>query len=72
VHSSLHFGLEDLLQKRWRAVAQDLGPQKVLGWESWKTLVSVWAYHSFSGDVEASNTPTIGCLIPHAVTDFRA
>jgi hypothetical protein len=70
--SSLHFGLEDLLQKRWRAVAQDLGPQKVLGWESWKTLMSVWAYHSFSGDVEASNTPTIGCLIPHAVTDFRA
>src|SRR5258707_14463355 len=32
------------------------GPQKVLGWESWKTLVSVWAYHSFSGGVEASNT----------------
>jgi hypothetical protein len=24
-----------------------------------KTLVSVMAYHSFSGEVEASNTPTI-------------
>src|SRR5258707_15293983 len=39
------------------------GPQKVLGWESWKTLVSVWAYHSFSGEMEASNTPTIRRLI---------
>ena len=63
MHSSLHFGLEGLLQKRWRAVARDLGPQKVLGWESWKTLVSVWAYHSFSGEVEASNTPTIRRVI---------
>src|SRR6476620_8115998 len=32
--------------------------------ESWKTLVSVWAYHSFSGEVEASNTTTIRRLIP--------
>src|SRR5258707_3770437 len=39
-------------------------PQKVPSWESWKTLVSVWAYHSFSGEVEASNTPTIRRLIP--------
>ena len=60
----LAFGLDGRLQKRWRAVSQDLGPQKVLGWESWKTLVSVRAYHSFSGEVEASNTPTIGCLFP--------
>jgi transposase len=28
------------------------------------TLVSVTAYHSFSGEVEASNTPTIRRLIP--------
>src|SRR5712664_3333181 len=40
------------------------GSARVLGWESWKTLVSVWAYHSFSGEVEASNTPTIRRLIP--------
>src|SRR6266536_3546094 len=37
---------------------------KLPGWESWKTLVSVTAYHSFSGEVEASNTPTIRRLIP--------
>ena len=40
------------------------GSARVPGWESWKTLVSVWAYHSFSGEVEASNTPTIRRLIP--------
>jgi hypothetical protein len=33
--------------------------------------VSVTAYHSFSGEVEASNTPTIRRLILHAVTNFR-
>src|SRR5262245_34759700 len=40
------------------------GSAKVPGWESWKTLVSVTAYHSFGGEVEASNTPTIRRLIP--------
>src|SRR5262245_55137110 len=40
------------------------GSVKVPGWESWKTLVSVTAYHSFSGEVEASNTPTIRRLTP--------
>jgi hypothetical protein len=35
------------------------GSAKVPGWESWKTLVSVTAYYSFSGEVEASSTPTI-------------
>ena len=35
------------------------GSQKIPGCESWKTLVSVTAYHSFAGEVEASNTPTI-------------
>lgn len=35
VHSSLHFGLNGLLQKRWRGVAQDLGQRvrkKFLDW----------------------------------------
>src|SRR4030081_2356277 len=40
------------------------GSVKVPGWESWKTLLSVTAYHSFSGEVEASNPPTIRRLIP--------
>src|SRR5947208_16575448 len=40
------------------------GSVKVPGWESWKTLASVTAYHSFAGEVEASNTPTIRRLIP--------
>jgi hypothetical protein len=35
------------------------GSAKVPGWESWKTLVSVTAYHSFGGEVEPSSTPTI-------------
>src|ERR1700730_17581124 len=47
------------------------GSAKVPGWESCKTLVSVTAYHSFSGEVEASNTPTIRRLPLHAVTNFR-
>lgn len=48
------------------AVAQRLGQQigKVPGWDSWKTLVSFTAYHSFGGEVEASNTPSIRRLIP--------
>src|SRR6266536_2615660 len=37
---------------------------KLPGWESGKTLVSVTAYHSFSGEVEASSTPTIRRLTP--------
>src|SRR6266699_3854680 len=37
---------------------------KLPGWESRKTLVSVTAYHSFSGEVEASSTPTIRRLTP--------
>src|ERR1700737_2832330 len=35
------------------------GSENVPGWVSWKTLVSVMAYHSFGGEVEALNTPTI-------------
>src|SRR5262249_48821805 len=40
------------------------GSANVPGWESWKTLVSVTAYHSFDGEVGASNTPTIRRLTP--------
>ena len=40
------------------------GSAKIPGCESWKTLVSVTAYHSFGGEVEASSTPTIRRLIP--------
>src|ERR1700741_2435302 len=40
------------------------GSVKVPGCESWKTLVSVTAYHSFAGEVEASHTPTIRRLTP--------
>src|SRR6202171_5517104 len=40
------------------------GSAKFPGWESWKTLVSVTAYHSFAGEVEALNTPTIRRLTP--------
>src|SRR6202030_1049471 len=35
------------------------GSENVPGWVSSKTLVSVTAYHSFGGEVEALNTPTI-------------
>src|ERR1039458_968414 len=37
---------------------------KVPGCASLMTLLSVMAYHSFSGEVEASNTPTIRRLTP--------
>jgi hypothetical protein len=33
------------------------GSANVPGWQSWKTLLSVTAYHSFGGEVGASNTP---------------
>jgi hypothetical protein len=40
------------------------GSAKFPDWESWKTLASVTAYHSFAGEVEALNTPTIRRLTP--------
>jgi hypothetical protein len=40
------------------------GSVNVPGWESLITLSWVTAYHSFSGEVEASNTPTIRRLTP--------
>jgi hypothetical protein len=61
-----HFGIYGLRQQRSRALRKTSvsGSVKVPGWESWKTLVSVTAYHSFGGEVEASNTPTIRRLTP--------
>src|SRR3981189_1625403 len=41
------------------------GSENVPGWVSSKTLVSVTAYHSFGGEVEALNTPTIRRLTPY-------
>src|SRR5204862_5121891 len=35
------------------------------GWESWKTLLSVTAYHSFSGEVEARTPPRYAALPFH-------
>jgi hypothetical protein len=61
-----NLGLHGLRQQRSCTVAQDFGQRSVKGpgWESWKTLVSITAYHSFGGEVEASSTPTIRRLIP--------
>lgn len=42
-----------------RCAAPRCGSAKVPGWESGKTLVSVTAYHSFGGELGASNTPRI-------------
>src|SRR6516162_3298808 len=42
----------------WRRISVS-GSAKVPGWQSWKTLALVTAYHSFGGEVEASSTPTI-------------
>jgi hypothetical protein len=47
------------------------GTENVPGWVSWKTLVSVTAYHSFGGEVEALNPPRYAALPLHAVTNFR-
>jgi len=46
------------------------GSAKVPDWESWKTLVSVTAYHSFGGEAKASNTPRHAALPLNAVTNF--
>jgi hypothetical protein len=63
-----NFGLDGLRQQHSRAVAQHL--RRRIGKSSWleirKTLVSVTAYHSFGGEVEVSNTPTIRRLTPSA------
>src|SRR3954465_12017126 len=48
------------------------GSENSAGWISLTTLSWIMACHSFGGEVEVSNTPTIRRLIPHAVTNFRA
>src|SRR5271156_2562908 len=40
------------------------GSENIPGWDSLMILSWVTAYHSFSGEVEASNTPTIRRLTP--------
>src|SRR5208282_4048462 len=40
------------------------GSENVPGWDSLTILSWVTAYHSFGGEVEASNTPTIRRLTP--------
>src|SRR5262245_20243372 len=49
------------------------GSAKVPGWVSWKTLVSVTAYHSFGGEVGGfEHPPRYAAVLPfHAVTNFR-
>ena len=47
----------------WRKISVNRSVN-VAGWESLITLSWVTAYHSFSGEVEASNTPTIRRLTP--------
>ena len=63
---SCNLGLDRLRQQRSRAVRSTSvrGSAKVPGWQSGKTLVSVTAYHSFAGGVQALNTPTIRRLTP--------
>src|SRR3954447_12500601 len=48
------------------------GSENSAGWISLTTVSWIMACHSFGGEVEVSNTPTIRRLIPHAVTNFRA
>jgi len=69
-----YFGLDGLRQQRSRACAKpwSAGPQKFLAGRVGKLLVSVTAYHSLGGEVEASSTPTIRRLTLHAVTNFRS
>jgi hypothetical protein len=54
-------------------MAQDIGQR--IRKNSWlaelENISLVTAYHSFAGEVEASNTPTIRRLTLHAVTNFR-
>ncbi len=40
------------------------------GWESFKTVLSLTAYHSFVGEVEARSPPRYAALTLHPVTNF--
>ena len=67
-----HLGL-DRLAKRERAPLRSTsvtGSENVDGSESFKTLLSVTAYHSFAGEVEAQSPPRYAALTLHAVTNF--
>ena len=69
------FRLDHLREEGTRTVAQNLGERIAEGlWlcQPGMMLVSDTAYHSFGGEVAASNTPTIRCLTLHAVTNFCA
>ena len=46
------------------------GSENVDGWESFKTLLSLTAYHSFVGEVEAQLPPRYAALTLHPVTNF--
>jgi hypothetical protein len=68
-----NLGLDRPRQQRTRAATQNFGERigESPGWASWKTLVSVTAYHSFGGEVEARTPPRYTALPLHAVTNFR-
>jgi hypothetical protein len=48
------------------------GPQKVLGWKSWKTLVWVWAYPLLQWRSRGYEHPTIRRRITSCHANFRA
>src|SRR3954452_2922265 len=58
-----HLRCDSLGQKRAGTAAQHLSQRVGMpGWESWKTLLSVTAYHSFGGEVEARTPPRYAAL----------
>jgi hypothetical protein len=61
----------DCALSRTPSIRPTSGSEIVPGWESSKTLVSVTAYHSFGGDVEARTPPRYAALPLHDVTNFR-
>jgi hypothetical protein len=69
-----NLGLHSLRQQRSRAIAQNFCQRiaESLWLGNLITLSWVMAYHSFGGEVEASNTPRYAASPRHAVTNFRA
>ncbi len=59
VEQGRNLGFHRLRKQRSRAVAQNFGQRigKCPGWESWKTLLLVTAYHSFGGEVGGFEHP---------------
>ena len=74
MHSSLHIGLEGLLQNRGAPLRKtSVSGSAKSSWLGELENVSVGLGVSlFSGEVEASNTPRYASLFPHTVTNFRA